>query len=71
MKTMAMTLLLALAWGTAFGLVQAYSVAPIRAQWAGWTDTVSQTVTCCWDELDSTRCAASYAHCACAPRARA
>jgi hypothetical protein len=71
MKTMAMTLLLALAWGTAFGLVQAYSVAPIRAQWAGWTDTVSQTVTCCWDELDTTCYVEPFSDCACALGARA
>ena len=41
-------------------LVRAYSVEPVQQSWSGWTrtvepnDKVSQIVTCCWDELDST-----------------
>ena len=38
----------------AWALMQAYSVEPVKASWSGWTPfqgNVSQTVTCCWDEL--------------------
>jgi hypothetical protein len=38
--------------------VQAYSVEPVKASWSGKVrgdenHPVSQTVTCCWDQLDS------------------
>ncbi len=52
----AITVLLVVAGlSTAYGLLKAYEVEPVKAQWSGWTDTmppnnrVSQTVTCCWD----------------------
>ena len=53
------SLLLAAAVGVSLALVQAYSVAPVKASWSGWTsheapnNRVSELVTCCWDQLDS------------------
>jgi len=52
----ALTMLLV---SVSLALVQGYSVEPVKAIWSGSTDTippynyVAQTVTCCWDELDS------------------
>ena len=52
-------------------LMQAYSVEPVKAAWSGKVrgdenHPVSQTVTCCWDELDSTCYVELVVDCACA-----
>ena len=51
-------------------LVQGMSVDPVKASCSGWTtlqnNYVSQTVTCNWDELDSTCYVLVFADCACA-----
>ncbi|HDQ99863.1 MAG TPA: hypothetical protein ENN51_06230 [candidate division WOR-3 bacterium] len=55
MKAVAI-LLMALA-SVSLGLVQVYSVEPVKAAWSGWTrtilgqDTISQTITCNWDSI--------------------
>lgn len=49
--------LMALVLSSAHGYVTAYHVEPVKAAWSGWTafqSYVSQTVTCNFDELDST-----------------
>ena len=48
--------LLTVACGSMLGLVSVYHVDPIKASWSGWThraDTVTQVLTCNFDELDS------------------
>lgn len=43
--------------GSAVGLVSIYHVDPVQATWSGWThcgDTLSEVITCNFDELDST-----------------
>ena len=48
--------LLTVACGFMLGLVSVYHVDPIKASWSGWThraDTVTQVLTCNFDELDS------------------
>jgi len=58
-------------------LVQGYSVEPVKASWSGSTDTVppynyvAQTVTCNWDELDSSCYVLPLSDFACAPEALA
>ena len=55
MKTVRAAALMLLLPALAAALVQAYSVAPIRASWSGKAhpvDGVSELVTCCWDQLD-------------------
>jgi len=45
--------------GAAIGLTRPYAIEPIKAAWSGKVigdpeiGGVGQTVTCCWDELDS------------------
>jgi len=76
-KMVRMLLLAAAITMPAQALMQAYSVEPVKAAWSGWTPSefpynhVSQTVTCCWDELDSTCDVEHSADCACALGARA
>jgi hypothetical protein len=56
-KTTATMLVIALAASAAAGAVCAYAVDPVKAAWSGKADPedgVSQTLTCNWDELDST-----------------
>ncbi len=59
MRTAVVILLVVGATSSSLGLVRAYSVAPVKAQWSGWTDTiypnnrVSEVITCNFDELDS------------------
>ena len=55
MKSVLVALAVA-ALSVANGLVSAYKVEPVKAEWSGRTgfqDTIGQTVVCCWDELDS------------------
>jgi hypothetical protein len=59
-------------------LVTAYHVGPRTAAMSGWTRLpphpsyyVSQTVTCCWNELDSTCYVQPFPGCACASEAEA
>ena len=51
-RTAQVAVLLLVAATVSHGLVRAYGVEPVSAQLSGWTDTLSQTVTCCWDQLD-------------------
>jgi hypothetical protein len=56
MKMVRMLLFAAAITMPAFALMQAYSVEPVKAAWSGKVKHdvgVAQTVTCCWDELDS------------------
>jgi len=52
-NSVSVVVLLAAAPTLLFGLTRPYAIDPMSAAMSGWADTVGQTVTCCWDELDS------------------